>query len=73
MMYTWAMELVMDFEGLVELRLLRLACKCPIGVASDSGEYFLICLVVNSGKVVRNPAAIACASVERVIEKILAL
>ena len=44
-----------------------------MGVASDTGEYFRICFVVNDGKVVRKPADMAFASVDRVGEKRLAL
>ena len=43
-----------------------------MGVAREVGVYFRNCLVVNSGKVVRYPAEIALASVERVGEKRLA-
>ena len=73
MMCTWNTEVVMCLGFLVDWRLLRLACRCHMGVASDSGEYLRICLVVNAEKVVRNHAAIACASVESVGENRLAL
>ena len=71
-MCTWDAEsVVVGFE--VDLRLLSLACRWSMGVASHVGGYFWIYFVVNAGKVVRNPAAMACASVESVGENRLAL
>ena len=72
MMCAWAAEsVVFGFE--VDWRFLRLECRWLMGVASNVGEYFRICFVVNAGKVVRNPTAMACTSVESMGENRLAL
>ena len=54
---------------LVDWMFARLACICPLIVAVWSGGYLRNCLVVMVGKVVKKPACMAFARVDRVGEK----
>ena len=72
MMCTGAIILI-GFGDLVDLRLLRFACMCPIGLAGREGGYLQSCFLVKDGNDVSHHAAMARTNVESGGEKRLAV
>ena len=73
MRWTGAITSMIGFILVVDLRLLCLAWRCPIGVANMLCKCLRSCLVVKAGNVVMKPVAIAFASVDNVGENKLAV